>query len=41
MACNFKCIIATEGLFKVTGSEVYTVHVAICRMLLLQTTNRK
>jgi len=47
VACDFNCCIETEGLLKVTGSHVYTVHVVISRkrceieMLLVQTTNWK
>jgi len=29
MACNFKCLIETEGLLKVTGSHVHTLRVVI------------
>ena len=46
-ACNFRCLIKTERLFKIIVSHVYTVQVVISRKwckigtLLLQTTNRK
>jgi len=45
VACNFNCLVQTEGLLKITGSLVNHISGNILKMvhktLLLQSTNRK